>query len=100
MVKLVIMITQITMLSGNGIVFRRRDDERFLLVSYCSIFKKQSHIHVLLIYVKKKLKQRRDFISLREAVSILVQVLLILVLSLLKSYLMAIFSSSLKIPDH
>lgn len=100
MVKLVIMMTQITMISGNGIVFGRWDDERFLLVSYCSIFKMQSYVYVLLIYLKKNLKQLGDFISLREAVGILVQVLLILDLNLLKSYLIAVSSSSLKIPDY
>lgn len=53
------------------------------------------------LHVWKKLKQQGgEFISLREAMSIFVQVLLILILSLLKSYLMAVSISSLKIPDH
>lgn len=59
MVKLVIMITQMTMMFGNWIVFGRWDDERFLLVSYCSIFKMQSYIHVLLTCLKKIKTTRR-----------------------------------------
>lgn len=53
------------------------------------------------LHVWKKLKQQGgECISLREAMSIFIQVLLILILSLLKSYLMAVSISSLKIPDH